>query len=124
VGSLYYLVLFDRIIQFLPLFAAMLLLFAGALAFALNKLKRRLVMFSRGQLEIQDVEVTSLVDGENLPASLFTCPECVEMGTPLFTVFRIVGQDHVHLQCGYCDASYCTAVECKPPEKKIVIVPG
>jgi hypothetical protein len=73
VGSLYYLVLFDRIIQFLPLFAAMLLLFAGALAFALNKLKRRLVMFSRGQLEIQDVEVTSLVDGENLPASLFTC---------------------------------------------------
>ena len=77
------------------------------------------------QIKMLDAEVTSLVDGQIVKAKVFLCPECGEgFGPPLFTIFQIDGHDHVHLQCGYCDETYCTAEQCKPPEKKIIVVPG
>ena len=49
-------------------------------------------------------------DGHTLvPAEMFVCGEC--KGN-LFVIFTVANQEHPHLQCVGCDASYCNGGKC------------
>lgn len=77
------------------------------------------------QIAVNEAVVTARDNGEEVSAKVYMCPDCEEaFGPPLFVVFQIAGHTHVHLQCVYCDETFCSGEECAPPEKKIVIVPG
>lgn len=64
-------------------------------------------------LRTDTVTVTSRVDGAKTEALVFVCSRCGrESADPLFIVFAV--NEHPHLQCAYCDETYCTrGGECK-----------
>ena len=61
----------------------------------LGKMKRRTV-------SVQDM------NGKQVEADRVVCPGC---DSYQWTIFRIKGQDHIHLQCADCDMTYCPLEE-------------
>lgn len=54
------------------------------------------------RLAYKDVEVSSRVDGEKVPAKLCTCPNCQGEEWIVYLV-----RDHPHLQCVACGETFC-----------------
>jgi hypothetical protein len=81
------------------------------------------------KVERIDCRVIARDNGEVVNAKVFVCPNCgfdegnePPVTPPLFTVFEVAG--HVHLQCLYCEETFCSGEGCEPLKKKIIVVPG
>jgi hypothetical protein len=63
----------------------------------------------RGGFKSFEDTVVSQVDGSTMVATIYACRECSGL---TFGMFRIAGDDHVHLQCATCGTSYCQGGTC------------
>jgi hypothetical protein len=55
------------------------------------------------------IHVSSRTTGEIVTAWLWFCPACKNEE---FIILDIGASDHPHIQCSFCDSTYCTGGKC------------